>query len=173
MGRGQPHGRRAGALRVRAGRRRDRAHPRRAAEHLPVETRELSVRTGAARGLADLTAACAAFLDDVADGGDGLLSVFVPHATAGLVVVEVGAGSDDDLLDALDRLLPREDRLYRHRHGSPGHGADHVAPLLAAPSLTVPVVGGRMALGTWQSVCLLDPNADNASRTVLLSFLAG
>jgi thiamine phosphate synthase YjbQ (UPF0047 family) len=97
----------------------------------------------------------------------------VPHATAGLVVVEVGAGSDDDVLDVLDRLLPREDRLYRHRHGSPGHGADHVAPLLASPSLTVPVIGSRMALGTWQSICLLDPNADNASRTVRLSFLSG
>jgi secondary thiamine-phosphate synthase enzyme len=99
--------------------------------------------------------------------------VFVPHATAGLVVMEVGAGSDDDVMDALDRTLPREDRLYRHRHGSPGHGADHVLPLLASPSLTVPVVGGRAALGTWQSICLLDPNADNAERTVRLSFVAG
>jgi secondary thiamine-phosphate synthase enzyme len=137
-----------------------------------VETRELTVRTGTARGIADLTAACAAFLDDIG-AADGLLSVFVPHATAGLLVVEVGAGSDDDTMDALDRLLPREDRLYRHRHGSPGHGADHVVPLLAAPSLTVPVIGGRLALGTWQSICLLDPNADNPERTVRLSFLAG
>ncbi len=95
----------------------------------------------------------------------------MPHATAGVVILEVGAGSDDDLLDALDRLLPREDRWYRHRHGSPGHGADHVLPLLAAPSVTVPVVGGQAALGTWQSICLLDPNADNATRTVRLSFL--
>ncbi len=99
--------------------------------------------------------------------------MFVPHATAGIVVVEVGAGSDDDLLDTLDALLPREDRRYRHRHGSPGHGADHVLPLLAAPSLTVPVLDGRLALGTWQSICLLDPNADNATRTVRLSFLPG
>jgi len=99
--------------------------------------------------------------------------VFVPHATAGLVVVEIGAGSDDDLLAALDRLLPRDERLYRHRHGSAGHGADHVLPLLASPSLTVPVLAGRLALGTWQSICLLDPNADNATRTVRLSFLAG
>ena len=137
-----------------------------------MNTRELTVRTGSARGLADLTAACAAFIDDVG-AVDGLLSIFVPHATAGLVVVEIGAGSDDDLLDALDRLLPREERLYRHHHGSPGHGADHVLPLLAAPSLTVPIVGGRLALGTWQSICLLDPNADNASRTVRLSFLPG
>jgi secondary thiamine-phosphate synthase enzyme len=137
-----------------------------------MNTRELTVRTGSARGIADLTAACAAFLSDIG-AEDGLLSIFVPHATAGLVIVEVGAGSDDDVLDALDRLLPREDRLYRHRHGSPGHGADHVLPLLAAPSLTVPVLGGALALGTWQSICLLDPNADNATRSVRLSFLAG
>ena len=110
---------------------------------------------------------------DASGGGDGLLSVFVPHATAGIVVVEIGAGSDDDLLAALDRLLPREERLYRHRHGSPGHGADHVLPLLAPPSMTVPVVRGRLGLGTWQSICLLDPNQDNAVRTVRLSFLPG
>jgi len=131
----------------------------------------VTVRTGNGRGLHDLTAACASFATEVADGGDGLLSVFVPHATAGLVVSEIGAGSDDDLLAALDRLLPRVDGSYRHRHGSPGHGADHVLPLLAPPSLTVPVVDGRLALGTWQSICLLDPNADNAVRTVRLSFL--
>jgi secondary thiamine-phosphate synthase enzyme len=137
-----------------------------------MDTRLLTVRTGSARGVADLTAACAAFLDDV-EAEDGLLSIFVPHATAGVVILEVGAGSDDDVLDALDRLLPREDRWYRHRHGSPGHGADHVLPLLAAPSVTVPVLEGRLGLGTWQSICLLDPNADNASRSVRLSFLAG
>ena len=135
-----------------------------------MDSRILTVRTGSARGLADLTAACAAFLDDI-EAVDGLLSIFVPHATAGVVVLEVGAGSDDDLMDALDRLLPREDRWYRHRHGSPGHGADHVLPLLAAPSVTVPVLEGRLALGTWQSICLVDPNADNASRSVRLSFL--
>lgn len=101
------------------------------------------------------------------------MSIFVPHATAGLVIMEIGAGSDDDLMDALGRLLPREDGLYRHRHGSPGHGADHVVPLLAPPALTVPVIGGRLTLGTWQSICLLDPNADNPMRTVRLSFLAG
>src|SRR5688572_26863564 len=137
-----------------------------------MNTRELTVRTGSARGLADLTAACTAFLSDIG-ADDGLLSVFVPHATAGLVVVEVGAGSDDDLMDALDRILPREDRWYRHQHGSAGHGADHVLPLLAPPSLTVPVLSGRLALGTWQSICLVDPNADNTARTVRLSFLAG
>jgi secondary thiamine-phosphate synthase enzyme len=112
-------------------------------------------------------------VSEVSDGGGGLLSVFVPHATAGLVVVEIGAGSDDDLMAALDRLLPRDEGLYRHRHGSSGHGADHVLPLLAPPSLTVPVIGGNLGLGTWQSVCLLDPNPDNAVRTVRLSFLTG
>ncbi|MFN8519076.1 MAG: secondary thiamine-phosphate synthase enzyme YjbQ [Chloroflexota bacterium] len=129
----------------------------------------LVVRTGGRRGLVDLTGACERF---VADQGDGLLSVFVPHATAGVVIMELGAGSDTDLEAALDRLLPRDDR-YRHRHGSPGHGADHVLPLLVAPSITVPVAGGRLALGTWQSIALLDPNADNDERSVLLSFLAG
>ena len=132
----------------------------------------LSVRTGADRGFTDLTGACRRFVAESSGGGDGLLSVFVPHATAGLVILELGAGSDDDAMEALDRLLPRDDR-WRHRHGSSGHGADHVLPLLAAPSVTVPVIGGELALGTWQSIALLDPNADNAERTVLLSFLAG
>ena len=95
----------------------------------------------------------------------------MPHATAGVVVVEIGAGSDDDLLAALERLLPHVEGLYRHRHGSAGHGADHVLPLVASPSLTVPVIDGRLGLGTWQSICLLDPNRDNATRTVRLSFL--
>ena len=134
-----------------------------------MKTLEISVRTGSEPGLTDLTAACARFVDGE---GDGLLSVFVPHATAGVVIVELGAGSDVDLLDTLDRLLPRDDR-WVHRHGSTGHGADHVLPLLAGPSLTVPVIAGRLALGTWQSIALLDPNRDNPSRTVRLSFLAG
>jgi secondary thiamine-phosphate synthase enzyme len=138
-----------------------------------MKTRELTVRTGSVRELVDLTADCAGFAAEAADGGDGLLSVFVPHATAGLVVVETGSGSDDDLVAALDRLLPRDERLYRHRHGSPGHGADHVVPLLAPPSLTVPVIGGQLGLGTWQSICLLDPNPDNAVRTVRLGFVGG
>ena len=102
-----------------------------------------------------------------------MLSIFVPHATAGVAILEVGAGSDTDLLAALERLLPHDEARYRHRHGSPGHGADHVLPLLVPPSLTVPVVGGRPALGTWQSICLVDPNSDNAERTVRLSFLPG
>jgi secondary thiamine-phosphate synthase enzyme len=134
-----------------------------------VKTTELAVRTGTEPGLTDLTPACARFVEGE---GDGLLSVFVPHATAGLVIVELGAGSDVDLLDTLDRLLPRDDR-WVHRHGSPGHGADHVLPLLAPPSLTIPVVAGQLTLGTWQSIALLDPNRDNPTRTVRLSFLPG
>ncbi len=136
-----------------------------------MEHREISVQTPRGPALVDLTESCASFLRDVA-ASDGLLSVFVPHATAGIVVVELGAGSEEDLLAALDTLLPRDDR-WAHRHGSPGHGADHVLPLLASPSLTVPVAGGRMTLGTWQSIALLDPNADNPQRTVHLGFLAG
>ena len=133
---------------------------------------EIDVRTGRDRGFTDLTPACARFAAEAAAGGDGLLSVFVPHATAGVVILELGAGSDTDAMHTLDRLLPRDDR-WTHRHGSPGHGADHVLPLLAAPSITVPVLAGRLALGTWQSIALLDPNADNATRHVRLSFLAG
>jgi secondary thiamine-phosphate synthase enzyme len=136
-----------------------------------METRELTIETGSRPALVDLTSACATFLGDVG-GGDGLLIVFVPHATAGIVVVELGAGSEEDLLAALDRLLPRDDR-WHHRHGSPGHGADHLVPLLVSPSLTVPVVDGRMTLGTWQSIALLDPNADNTRRTVRLTFASG
>jgi secondary thiamine-phosphate synthase enzyme len=137
-----------------------------------VETREIEVTTGGRRGLFDLTGSVMAFLADVAAGGDGLLHVFVPHATAGIVIIELGSGSDDDLLEAVDRLLPRDSR-WRHAHGSPGHGADHVLPLLAPPGISVPVVGGRPALGTWQSIALLDPNVDNPRRRVRLSFLPG
>ena len=136
-----------------------------------MHTRELTIETGDHPGLFDLTDACERFLAEVG-ATDGLLTAFVPHATAGIVVVELGAGSDADLLVALERLLPRDDR-WRHSHGSPGHGADHVLPLLASPSLTVPVVDGRMTLGTWQSVALLDPNRDNPRRTVRLAFLEG
>jgi secondary thiamine-phosphate synthase enzyme len=133
-----------------------------------MKTTELTIHTGSRRGLFDLTAECAAF---VHGAGDGLLNVFVPHATAGHVIMELGAGSDDDLLASLDRLLPRDDR-WTHHHGSPGHGADHVLPLLAAPSVVVPVVAGELQLGTWQSIALLDPNPDNAARTVRLSLVA-
>ena len=136
-----------------------------------MEHREITVETPKRPTLVNLTDACATFLRDVG-ADDGLLTAFVPHATAGIVVIELGAGSEDDLLAALDRLLPRDER-WSHRHGSPGHGADHVLPLLAPPSLTVPVVGGRMTLGTWQSIALLDTNADNPRRSVRLSFLPG
>jgi secondary thiamine-phosphate synthase enzyme len=132
-----------------------------------VRSTELSIHTGGRRGLFDLTEDCASF---VAGSGDGLLNVFVPHATCGLVVMELGSGSDADLLEALDRVLPRDDR-WRHRHGSTGHGADHVLPALAPPSVVVPVIGGGLALGTWQSIALLDTNVDNARRTVRLSFV--
>ena len=129
----------------------------------------LSVHTGERR-ITDLTGRLGAWLGDGAP--DGLLSVWVPHATAGLAVIEVGAGSDADLAAAIDEVLPRDDR-WRHRHGSAGHGADHVLPALISPSLVVPVIGGRMALGTWQSVVLVDPNVDNPDRSVRVSFLAG
>jgi secondary thiamine-phosphate synthase enzyme len=132
-----------------------------------VKRAELNVKTGNRRGFFDLTRDCAEF---VAGAGDGLLSIYVPHATCGVVVIELGAGSDTDALAALDRLLPRDDR-WQHRHGSPGHGADHVLPLLVSPSLVVPVTAGRLELGTWQSIALLDPNPDNAERRVLLSFV--
>lgn len=136
-----------------------------------MQHREITLESGSQPAVVDLTDACVRFLADV-HARDGLLSVFVPHATAGVVIMELGAGSDDDLLASLERLLPRDER-WRHRHGSPGHGADHVLPLLVAPSVSVPVVGGRMTLGTWQSVALVDPNRDNPRRTVQLSFLAG
>jgi len=136
-----------------------------------VRTEQIEVRTGSREVVLDLTAECERFLADV-DATDGLLHVWVPHATAGLAVIETGAGSDIDLLAALRELLPADDR-WRHRHGSPGHGRDHVLPALISPSLSVPVLGGRMALGTWQSVCLVDTNVDNPSRHVRLSFLAG
>jgi len=134
-----------------------------------VQSRLVEIRTGAREAVVDLTSAIVAFLTDLGTR-DGLLHVFVPHATAGLAVIETGAGSDADLLAALRELLPADDR-WRHRHGSPGHGRDHVLPALLAPSMTVPVLAGRAALGTWQSVCLVDTNPDNPLRTVRLSFL--
>ncbi|HTX94511.1 MAG TPA: secondary thiamine-phosphate synthase enzyme YjbQ [Mycobacterium sp.] len=121
------------------------------------------------RRIVDLTDALRRFCFSY---GDGLCNVFVPHATAGVAIIETGAGSDDDLLDTLERLLPRDDR-YRHAHGSPGHGADHVLPAIVSPSVTVPVTGGDPQLGTWQSVVLVDLNRDNPRRTVRLSFLEG
>ena len=133
-----------------------------------MDSIELDVRTGD-RTVTDLTDQVSTFCDG---RGDGLVHVFAPHATAGLALIETGAGSDDDLADTLAALLPQDDR-YRHHHGSPGHGADHVLPAIISPSLIVPVLRGRPALGTWQSIVLVDPNVDNPDRTVRLSFLAG
>ena len=133
-----------------------------------MESTVLQIRSGQ-RLVTDLSAETQAF---VAGRGDGLLSIFVPHATAGVALIETGAGSEPDLADALERLLPIAD-IYRHRHGSVGHGRDHVLPAFVSPSLTIPVVGGRLALGVWQSVVLVDPNGDNPERQVRLSFLAG
>lgn len=132
-------------------------------------SRELSLRTGDRR-IVDVTGQAREFAAE--HGGDGLLHLFLPHATAGLALIELGAGSDTDLSRALDDLLPRDDR-WHHSHGSPGHGADHVLPAFLAPSITIPVHGGRLALGTWQSIVLVDPNGDNATRTVHLSLLEG
>jgi secondary thiamine-phosphate synthase enzyme len=133
-----------------------------------VDSVEITVRTGSTL-VTDLTGELERFC---ADRGDGLASVFVPHATAGVAVMETGSGSEADLADAVDRILPGAD-VYRHRHGSTGHGRDHVLPAFVAPSLTVPVLDGRPALGTWQSVVLVDSNRDNPVRRVRLSFLRG
>ena len=134
-----------------------------------MRSETISVRTGTEYAIEDLTRRCQSF---VAGEGDGLLHVFVPHATAGIAVIETGAGSDDDLLAALAQLLPADDR-WQHRHGSRGHGRSHVMPALVPPYATVPVLGGRLALGTWQSICLIDLNVDNPDREVRLSFLPG
>src|SRR5512145_3239619 len=134
-----------------------------------MRSQVIEVHTGGRETVRDLTRECEAFLVD-AGAGDGLLHVWVPHATAGLAVLETGAGSDTDLLAALRDLLPADDR-WRHRHGSPGHGRDHVLPALCPPYATVPVVDGRLALGTWQSLCLVDLNGDNPVRQVRFSFL--
>jgi len=134
-----------------------------------VETTEITIHTGRTGIVTDITGEASRF---AAGLGDGLLSVFVPHATAGVAILETGAGSDQDLADHLDSLFPRDDR-WRHVHGSPGHGADHVMPAIVAPSITIPVIDGRLTLGTWQSVVLVDPNRDNPTRRVRFSFLAG
>jgi secondary thiamine-phosphate synthase enzyme len=131
-----------------------------------MRTVELEVRTGST-----LVTEITDDIDDFCrDQGDGLVNIFVPHATAGVAVIEIGAGSERDLADTVDRLWPREIR-YSHRHGSEGHGRDHVLPAFVAPSLVLPVIDGEPALGTWQSVVLVDPNVDNAVRTVRLTFI--
>ncbi|HJQ47714.1 MAG TPA: YjbQ family protein [Amycolatopsis sp.] len=134
-------------------------------------SKEIEIRTGGKPVVRDLTRDAEAFLDE-AGAGDGLLHVWVPHATAGLAILETGASSDDDLLTALDELLPRDTR-WRHQHGSGGHGRDHVLPAFVPPYASVPVLGGTPALGTWQSICLVDTNLDNPVRRVRFSYLAG
>jgi secondary thiamine-phosphate synthase enzyme len=136
-----------------------------------MKTTTIAVRTGGRDSVHDITAACEQFARDSADGGDGLLHVFVPHATAGLALIELGAGSDSDLLAVLADVLPAS-RRWRHAHGSPGHGRSHVLPAFLPPYATVPVINGRLALGTWQSVTQIDLNVDNPSREVRLSFLS-
>ncbi|MFI6946457.1 YjbQ family protein [Streptomyces sp. NPDC050422] len=132
-------------------------------------TSVLHITTGTTETVTDLTSDCEQFLTRVAPGRDGLLNIFVPHATAGIAILETGAGSDDDLLSALHALLPADDR-WQHRHGSPGHGRDHVLPAFVPPHATLPVIAGRLELGTWQSVCLVDTNISNYNRQVRLSF---
>ena len=134
-----------------------------------MDSTVVTVRTGGRSAVADLTDEVAGFCRP---RGDGLVSVFVPHATAGVAIIETGAGSDEDLLRALDDVLPPDGR-WRHRHGSPGHGRDHLLPAFVAPYATLPVLGGSIALGTWQSICLVDTNGDNATRQVRFSFLPG
>jgi secondary thiamine-phosphate synthase enzyme len=135
-----------------------------------MKTQIIEVHTGNRETIRDITRDCAEFASTAADGGDGLLHVFVPHATAGLAVIELGARSDDDLLAALAVLLPADDR-WRHAHGARGHGRSHVMPALIPPYASIPVIGGRLGLGTWQSVALVDLNVDNPDRQVRLSFL--
>ena len=132
----------------------------------------IRVRTGARDTVADITGECADFARTASGGGDGLLHVFVPHATAGIAVLEVGSGSDADLLSALTSLLPADDR-WRHAHGTRGHGRSHVMPAFIPPYATFPVLGGQLMLGTWQSIALVDVNVDNPDRQVRLSFLPG
>jgi secondary thiamine-phosphate synthase enzyme len=134
-----------------------------------MRTEVITVRTGNRPAVRDITREAARFVESE---GDGLLHVFVPHATAGLAIIETGAGSDDDLLTTIDELLPADDR-WRHLHGSKGHGRDHVLPAWIAPYATLPVIDGRIALGTWQSLCLVDPNGDNPTRQVRFSFVNG
>ena len=135
-----------------------------------MKTQIIEVRTGNSETIRDITRDCAEFADSASGGGDGLLHVFVPHATAGIAVIELGARSDEDLLAALAELLPADGR-WRHAHGSRGHGRSHVMPAFVPPYATVPVIAGRLALGTWQSIALVDLNVDNPNRSVRLSVL--
>jgi secondary thiamine-phosphate synthase enzyme len=136
-----------------------------------MQTTTFSVHTGGRDTVHDITRQCEQFAGQAAAGGDGLLNVFVPHATAGVAILELGAGSDYDLLTVLARLLP-EDDSWRHAHGSRGHGRSHVLPAFVPPSVTVPVLSGRLGLGTWQSVTVVDLNVDNPDREIRLSFVS-
>jgi secondary thiamine-phosphate synthase enzyme len=135
-----------------------------------METLIVRLHTGHRDSVHDITRQCAEFAAAAAGGGDGLLHVFVPHATAGVALIELGAGSDADLLDVLAEMLPADER-WQHAHGSAGHGRSHVLPAFVAPFAVLPVLAGRLALGTWQSVTLVDLNTDNTDRQVRLSFL--
>ncbi|MEK2489678.1 YjbQ family protein [Kitasatospora purpeofusca] len=154
----------------------DHTHSRTTSHSTPTptstsfRTETFDITTGSQEVALDITDRCVRFLDEHAVGRDGLLNVFVPHATAGIAVLETGSGSDEDFLATLRDLLPADDR-WRHRHGSPGHGRDHVVPALVAPHATLPVIDGQLALGIWQSVVLVDTNGDNPHRTLRLSFL--
>ena len=141
-------------------------------DHAAMQSDIIRVRTGSREAVADITGQCAEFAGSASGGGDGLLHVFVPHATAGIAIIELGSGSDPDLLSALAGLLPADDR-WQHAHGARGHGRSHVMPAIIAPYATVPVIGGQLALGTWQSIALVDVNVDNPERQVRLSFLPG
>ncbi|HXP22058.1 MAG TPA: secondary thiamine-phosphate synthase enzyme YjbQ [Streptosporangiaceae bacterium] len=135
-----------------------------------MQTMTFGVRTGSRQCVVDITPHCERFAREASGGGNGLLHVFVPHATAGIAVIELGAGSDEDLLAALATMLPADDR-WRHSHGSRGHGRSHVLPALVPPFAMLPVADGSLALGTWQSVALVDLNIDNPDRQVRLTFL--
>lgn len=135
-----------------------------------VESIEIRVDTGREKNTVDITSKVTEFCRDK---GDGLVSIYVPHATAGIAVFETGAGSESDVMSAIDELLPADPGHWRHEHGTPGHGRDHVVPVFISPSLTVPVFDGRPALGTWQAIVIVDTNVDNPSRRVIVSFLTG
>ena len=135
-----------------------------------MDTKEISLDTGNRKTTVDLTSDAVSFCSGK---GDGLLSVFVPHATAGVALFETGAGSETDVMDTIDRLFPADPSMWSHEHGTPGHGRDHVLPAFVSPSVTLPVVGGKPTLGTWQSIVLVDTNVDNPSRRVRFSFIPG
>lgn len=135
-----------------------------------MDTQEISLDTGHQKKTVDITSEVVSFCSGK---GDGLLSIFVPHATAGIALFETGAGTETDVMESIDRLLPADASMWRHEHGTPGHGRDHVLPAFVSPSVTIPVVDGKPTFGTWQSVVLVDTNVDNPSRRVRLSFLPG